>query len=106
MGVIHTMKRLLLIIGVLAVSLPAGAVSRYSTPGLSCARVQAILESEGSAILRYPSPRNSQLTLYDLYASNTRQCQQGEIAKPATVPTSDNPRCRVRRCEQAQTSDR
>lgn len=99
------MKRILLAIGLLAVSMPAGAVSRYSIPGLSCARVQAILESEGSAILRYPSPRNSQLTLYDLYASNTSHCQQSEIAKPATVPTSDNPRCRVRRCQAAQTGD-
>lgn len=95
------MKKILLAIGIFAVSMPAGAVSRYSTPGLSCARVQAILESEGSAILRYPSPRNSQLTLYDLYANSSAQCQKNEIAKPATVPTSDNTRCRVRRCQPA-----
>ncbi len=99
------MKKLLLAIGLLAVSVPAGAVSRYSTPGLSCARVQAILESEGAAILRYPSRRNAQLTLYDIYAANTSYCPQNEIAKPATVPTSDNPRCRVRRCQPASISD-
>jgi hypothetical protein len=93
------MKRILLAIGIVAVSLPAHAISRYSTPGLSCSRVQAILQSEGSAILRYPSPRNSQLTLYDLYASNTSHCLNGEVAKPAFVPTSDNSQCRVRRCQ-------
>ncbi len=98
------MVRIALILVLVAVTMPAHAVSRYATPGLSCARVQGILESEGLAILRYPSPRNSQLTLYDMYAHSSRFCPDGEIARPASVPTSDNNRCRVRRCERRQGS--
>ncbi len=98
------MYRIALILVLVAVSLPAHAISRYSTPGLSCARIQGILESEGAAILRYPSPRNSQLTLYDMYANSSRFCPDGEVARPASVPTSDNSRCRVRRCEVRQGS--
>ncbi len=98
------MRSFVLILVLVAISVPAHAVSRYATPRLSCARVQAILESEGAAILRYPSPRNSQLTLYDMYANSSRFCPDGEVARPASVPTSDNSQCRVRRCERRQSS--
>jgi len=93
------MKTIILGAVIVALSLPAHAISRYDTRRLSCERVQAILESEGAAILRYPSPRSSQLTLYDLYAKNSRHCQSGEVARPAFVPTANNSRCQVRRCE-------
>lgn len=93
------MMRFVLVVIVSLSTLPAHAVSRYATPGLTCARIQAIIESEDIVILRYPSPRNSQLTLYDMYASNSRHCPGGEIARPATVPARDTGKCRVRRCE-------
>ncbi len=91
--------RFVLVLVLLVASLPAHAISRYATPRLTCDRIQAIIQSEDVVILRYPSPRNSQLTLYDMYASNSRFCPDGEIARPATVPTRDSSNCRVRRCE-------
>lgn len=98
------MTRFLLAVLVLLTSVPAHAVSRYATPSLTCARIQAIIESEDAVILRYPSRRNSQLTLYDMYASASRFCPDGEVARPATVPTRDNNNCRVRRCERRPNS--
>tara|TARA_R110000751_G_scaffold10055_2_gene37338 strand:- start:174687 stop:174995 length:309 start_codon:yes stop_codon:yes gene_type:complete len=97
------MKRIVLAMCLLAVSMPAQAINRYDTAALTCQRIQAILQSEGSAILRYPSPRNSQLTLYDVYVMNPVFCQSGEHAVSAFVPSSDNKRCRVRQCLQRQS---
>ncbi|MDF2369492.1 MAG: hypothetical protein P1V21_01740 [Rhizobiaceae bacterium] len=97
------MKRIVLAICLLAVSMPAQAINRYDTSALTCQRIQAILQSEGSAILRYPSPRNSQLTLYDVYVMNPVFCQSGEHAISAFVPSSDNKRCRVRQCLQTES---
>lgn len=97
------MKRIALAICLLAVSMPAQAINRYDTSALTCQRIKEILQSEGSAVLRYPSPRNAQLTLYDVYVMNPVFCQSGEYAKAATVPSSDNKRCRVRQCVQTQS---
>ena len=99
------MKRMVLAICLLAVSMPAQAINRYDTSGLTCQRIQTILQDEGSAILRYPSPRNSQLTLYDVYVMNPVFCQSGEHARSAFVPSSDNKRCRVRQCLQTRSDE-
>lgn len=101
------MLRLLLATLVLMSIAPANAVTRYESSRLECARIQAIIESDLVVILRYPSPRNSQLTLYDMYAAHTRHCPSGEIARPSTVPARDMDNCRVRRCQpKSTTSDR
>ena len=91
-------KRLLLIICLVAVSLPAHAISRYNTPSLTCDRIQTILQTENTAILRFPSPRIADLTLYDVYVSNERYCDYGESGKTAYVPASDTRQCRVMEC--------
>ncbi len=93
------MKRLLLAVGLLCIAVPAHSLSRYNTPGLTCERIQTILKTEGAAILRFPSARNAQLILYDIYVANPVFCQSGDIARSATIPSSDNRRCRVRLCQ-------
>ncbi len=85
-------------------SMPAHAISHYDAPSLSCTRIQTVLKSEGAVVLRYPSPRNSQLTLYDTYASDSGYCAYGQFAKPSWVPSQDKNRCRVRVCVD-QSSD-
>lgn len=98
-------KRVLLIICLFAVSLPAHALSRYDTQSLTCGRIQTILKSENAAILRYPSPRISDLTLYDIYVSHGRYCDYGERARTAYVPASDTRQCKVKECMPVSEQD-
>ena len=91
-------KTAVLTLGIVAFALPAHALNRYNAPSLTCSRIQSILKEEGAAVLRYPSPRISQLTLYATYAFHSGYCGYDQYAKPTTVPSSDNKRCRVRVC--------
>ena len=84
---------------------PAQAINRYNISTMSCAKVQSIVASQGAAILRYPSKRNPGLILYDRYVRNSGFCEPGDYAKPASVPTADNPRCRVRHCKSIDYDD-
>lgn len=99
-------KTILLSLCLLVVSLPAHAISRYSTPTLTCERIQQILKAENAAILRYPSPRIADLTLYDVYVSESRFCGAGESGVTAYVPASDTRQCRVIECKQRTDNDR
>mgnify|MGYP001826662620 FL=1 len=95
-------KRLLLSICLVAISMPAHAISRYNTPSLTCDRIQTILRTENAAILRFPSPRIADLTLYDVYVSHERYCDYGEFGKTAYVPAQDTRQCRVTECKPAR----
>jgi hypothetical protein len=76
----------------------AQAISRYDVGGWTCARVKSTLQSEGAAILRYPSARNPSLTLYDRYVLDTRWCRPGQVFKNTSIPTADTKACPVRKC--------
>lgn len=76
---------------------PAGAISRYTSTGLTCSEVQARIAEEGAVILRYSGRQG--IPLYDRYVASGRQCSYGEFAKAATVPTADRQNCPVRHCE-------
>jgi len=87
-------------IAVLALAVSASAahaISRYDTPRLSCERIQSILKSEGTVILRYPSPRGAG-TLYDTYVANGSRCTSGGYGRLATVPAVDTKSCKVFQC--------
>ncbi|MBW3098805.1 hypothetical protein KY465_16090 [Pseudohoeflea sp. DP4N28-3] len=86
-------------VGVLAV--PAQAIERIETRQTSCAAVQAALQAEGAAILRYPSARSSQI-LYDRYVANRTACLLGQVTRRASVPTADRRACPVKRCVWAE----
>lgn len=92
------MKKALIALVALAAASPASAISRYNTPGMACESIRDALRREGAAILRYPSARKPDLTLYDRYVSGGRQCGFDEFADRAYVPARDNPRCPVLRC--------
>mgnify|MGYP003674875695 CR=1 FL=1 len=94
----RTMTRFLLLLSLIVISAPANAINRYDTTGMSCSRIQSVLESEHSAILRYPSSRNPSLSLYDRYVSTSQYCGPGSRASIATVPSSDSKTCRVHKC--------
>jgi hypothetical protein len=73
------------------------AISRHDVAGFSCAKVQAILQSEGAAILRYRSKRTGN-TLYDRYVSGHSYCSRSQVADTTSVPTADRESCRVKKC--------
>jgi hypothetical protein len=100
------MKMLLIALAAVTLAGPAHAISRYNSESMTCASVQATLEREGAAILRYRSARNPNLTLYDRYVSNGRFCSGGETAVNAWVPTRDRTECFVRVCKSLDFDDR
>lgn len=98
------MRRLAIILPVLLLAGEASAISRYQTNTMSCARVQAALQSDGVAILRYPAPSNPSLTLYNRYVRDRTFCNASQRADLTSVPTADVARCPVRKCVQASGS--
>ena len=93
------MKRFLCALTVLAIAGPAAAISRYNAPSMTCEAARQAIRSQGAVILRYPSTRVKSLTLYDRYVRNSGQCDDGQYAERAYVPTRDNPRCPVLQCK-------
>jgi hypothetical protein len=69
----------------------AHAQTRVDTTSTSCARIRAILDQNGSAILRQRSTSG-------IYVKDGRYCSIGQTAQPASVAASDNGNCRVQRC--------
>lgn len=101
------MKHVLLAALLLAGASPAVAISRYQSPSLTCEQARDVIRREGAVILRYPSERVQNLTRYDRYVRNSGYCDSNEYADWTTVPTRDNPSCRVLACERIpKRSDR
>lgn len=92
------MKSVLLALCVVSVSFPALAINRYNVQSMSCAAVQQAVDRDGAAILRWQSPRNPSLTIYDRYVRNSLFCDKGQYPKRAYVPTSNTSQCQVSKC--------
>ena len=92
------MRKLLTIAIFLLAATSASAISRYTALQHSCGDIQSIIEQQGAAIFRYPSPRKNGLTLYDRYVRNDRFCTSHQVTERVLIPSSDNNRCPVRRC--------
>lgn len=76
----------------------AFAISKYDISEMSCATVQALLQTEGEAILSYPSDSIFGLAIYDRYVRSRQYCASGEIIRRAGVPTADRKYCPVNKC--------
>lgn len=94
----------MLVITAAMLATPALAISRYNSLSLDCEKARATIVDEGAVILRYPSTRVHNMTLYDRYVRENSFCETHEYAERVTVPTSDNPKCPVLACKQ-QTDD-
>lgn len=92
------MKRALLGLCLTLTVFEAHAISRYTTTAMTCGQVQAALNNDGAAILRYQSTRDPSLPLYGRYVRTKQFCQIGEYADTAYVPTRDRKSCTVRKC--------
>lgn len=101
------MRRLAIVLSTLLLAGEASAISRYQTTSMSCARVQAAVNAEGQAILRYPAPDNPSLVLYDRYVRDSTQCSsRSQRAELQSVPAADTARCKVRKCVRASGAGR
>jgi hypothetical protein len=92
------MIRIVLAAALSLLAAEASAINRYQTPGMSCAKIKAILNNEGAAILRWQSNRNPGLPLYGRFVKNRQFCDRDEAAEYASVPAADTKSCSVRKC--------
>jgi hypothetical protein len=95
---ICTMKRVLIASVLSLVASSALAVSRYEITNVTCETVQALIRTEGSVILVYRSRGVLGLPIYDRYVRGQQDCNAGEVARGAGVPTVDVPYCPVHKC--------
>ncbi|HWK63500.1 MAG TPA: hypothetical protein VNS34_01065 [Rhizobiaceae bacterium] len=97
-----------LVVGALSLSLVSGealAISRYNSQSMTCDSIQAIIQREGAAILRYASTRTPGLPLYDRYVADGTYCSYGESAEVTSVPARDTPSCLVLSCKEITYSE-
>ncbi|GLK55414.1 hypothetical protein JOD31_000335 [Methylopila capsulata] len=96
----HRLSRAVVLLTVLGAALPAAAQSRPYAPSLSCARLQALLERSGAAVLS-TGPRT-----YDRFVRDGRFCQSTEVTEAAWVRASDDPDCFIGyTCKEADRDD-
>ncbi|WP_419912981.1 hypothetical protein [Hoeflea sp.] len=93
------MKKLILSLTVLLSATPAVAVQTYDIGNRTCSQVQAIVQRDGVAQLRYNSKSNPSVPIYKRYVAGSTYCGSRSIANLATVPTRDNAACRVKICK-------
>jgi hypothetical protein len=96
------MKRMLLAVVLSLVASDALAISRYDIENMTCAAVQAVLEADGEAILRYPSKSLLSLPIYDRFVSSKKYCAVDEVLKRTGVPTADKDYCPVHKCAESR----
>ena len=89
------MKKLLLAGALSLAASSASGEPTYSITNMSCSKVQATVEANGSVVLRWRS--RSGAPLYGRYVSDRRFCWSGEIVTFASVPTADKS-CSVKKC--------
>ncbi len=92
------MKRFAIAILILATASPALAISRYNSLSMTCDAARQAIRSQGAVILRYPSERVKNMTLYDRYVRNSDFCDANEFADRAVVRTRDAQSCPVLVC--------
>ncbi len=88
----------------LALSAPglAAADPQISSANLSCAQLQATVNSRGAAVVHYPS-RNG-LPLYGRAVRNEDFCSNDETTALRYVPAADTVACPLQRCVQDSQS--
>ena len=100
------MKAILVAASLCLIAAEAHAISRYDPTRMSCGEVQARVARDGAALLRYRSPRNPSITLYDRYVRDDRFCDMGEVRSRAFVPSADRNSCQVYKCERPEYEER
>jgi hypothetical protein len=94
----NLMKKIVLFAAVGLLASNAMAMSRYDSQSLTCASIHDRIAQDGAIVLRYPSKMHPDLMMYNRYVSNAMTCMGQGVMASATVPTSDDPNCKVKLC--------
>ena len=97
------MRRIAIAVALLLSAGEASAISRYDIDNRSCAAVQAIVDNDGAAILRWRSKRTG-MTLYDRFVRNRSWCYGDQTTDYRSVPAADRS-CPVKRCIEVDLFD-
>ena len=92
------MKRLLVAVAFSLVAFEASGFDPLRHRQHDLRGVQALVKTDGSAILRYHSTRNFSLPLYDTYVNGQQSCKNDAVALRTGVPTTDKKYCPVYKC--------
>ncbi|MEZ5811682.1 MAG: hypothetical protein R3D45_09745 [Rhizobiaceae bacterium] len=95
-----TVGSAILVLGLLAMTGSAHAISRYNSLSLTCHAAQNLLAQQGAVIFRYPAKSNPSLTRYNRFVEHGGYCAHGEAAVPGSVPTADRKSCPMLYCRQ------
>jgi hypothetical protein len=100
------MKKII-VLGLLIASAatPALAISRYNAMSYTCAQAKAIINRERAVIMRHPSARVRNMTLYDRFVSDSNACDPGYYAYQDYLPTKDRADCPVYTCRPSTDFD-
>ncbi|MEF0943307.1 hypothetical protein [Rhizobium sp. BR 362] len=91
------MKKIIMLAAMGMVCTNAIAGPMYNSKSMTCSSVRDKMAQEGTVVLQYPSSHPG-LMMYNRYVSNSMSCLgQGAMAS-ASVPTSDDPKCKMKTC--------
>ncbi|WP_274628061.1 hypothetical protein [Arvimicrobium flavum] len=99
------MKTVLAALCLMLVASEASAIERYNSSRMNCSRVQATINADGAAIMRYPSKFTPGLQLYGRYVRHGGFCTAGEYAERVFITASDTRSCPVRECKRIEVDD-
>ncbi len=99
------MKTFVLALGLSILASNAHAITRYTSTGMECDKVQGTIERDGAAIMRYASTRGTGAQLYGRFVRDTTFCSAGELAERSYIPASDRQQCPVLECKYHSPDD-
>lgn len=79
----------LILIAAIPLAPGAAAQQRPLTLGMGCGQARELVNSRKAVVL------STGQNTYDRYVSSAASCLSGEFARPAWVPTADNPQCLI-----------
>ncbi len=91
------MKAVLAAASLLLLATDAYAIARYNPTSMSCARVQATVQSQGAVILRWTG--KSGVPRYGRFVADNGFCESGTQAQWSYVPSADRSSCAVYECK-------
>ena len=92
------MKKIILLAAIGMLASNAMAMSRHDSQSLTCSSVHEKVAQDGSLVLRYPSHHVKDMMMYSRVVSNSMTCIGQGAMVSTSVPTSDDPSCKIKTC--------
>lgn len=92
------MKKIVLVAVASLCASNAMALPRYNAEAMTCSAVHDKIAKDGAVVLQYPSSKVNGVDDYNRYVSSAAGCMEWGTTSKASVPTSDDPHCKVQYC--------